>query len=185
MDVKTTLLNGVVEEEVYVEKLLGFETHDKQTHVCKLKKALYGLKQAPKTWYGKMDSFIMSLGFTKSKKDSNLYFKVEGGRPIILLMYAEDLFLTREDKLIADTKRRHAAEFEMKDLGMMHYFLGLELWQRSDGIFLGQGKYAVEILKRFAMMDYKAIATPIASNLKLLSNASFEAIDAVIQLFVP
>ena len=72
MDVKTTFLNGVVVEEVYVEQPLGFETHDRETHVCKLKKALYGLKQAPKTWYGRIDSFLSNLGFTKSKADSNL-----------------------------------------------------------------------------------------------------------------
>ena len=79
MDVKTVFLNGVVEEEVYVEQPLGFETHDRQSHVCKLKKTLYGLKQAPKTWYGRIDSFLMSLGFTKSKADPNLYYKVVDG----------------------------------------------------------------------------------------------------------
>ena len=81
--------------------------------------------------------------------------------------------------MIADTKRNLAAEFEMKDLGMMHYFLGMEVWQSTDGIFLGQGKYAVEILKRFGMMDYKDMATPMASNLKLLSDAPSEAVDAM------
>ena len=65
MDVKTDFLNGVVEEEVYVEQPLGFETHDMKSHVCKLKKALYGLKQTPKTWYDRIDSFLTSLGFTK------------------------------------------------------------------------------------------------------------------------
>jgi len=59
-----------------MEQPLGFETHDRQTHVCRLQKALYGLKQAPRTWYGRIDSFQTSLGFTKSKVDSNLYFKV-------------------------------------------------------------------------------------------------------------
>ena len=67
IDVKTALLNGVVEEEVYVEQPLGFETHDTKPHVCILKKALYGLKQEPRTWYGRIDSFLSSLGFTKSK----------------------------------------------------------------------------------------------------------------------
>ena len=66
----------------------------------------------------------------------------------------------------------------MKDLGMMHYFLGMEVWQNVDGVFLRQGKYAVEILKRFGMMDCKAITTPMASNLKLLSDASSKAVDA-------
>ena len=74
MDGKTTFLNGVVEEEVYVEQPLGFETHDRETHVCKLKKALYGLKQAPRRWYDRIDSFLTGLGFTKSKVDSNLYY---------------------------------------------------------------------------------------------------------------
>ena len=75
MDVKITFLNGVFKEEVYVEKPLGFETHDIHTHVQKLKNALYGLKHAPRTWYDMMDSFMMSLGFTKSKVDSKLLFQ--------------------------------------------------------------------------------------------------------------
>ena len=67
MDVKTAFLNGVVEEEVYVEKPLGFETNDRESHVCKLKKSMYGLKQEPRTWYDRIDVFLSSLGFTKSK----------------------------------------------------------------------------------------------------------------------
>ena len=123
MDVKTTFLNGVVEDEVYVEQPLRFEAHDRQTHVCKLKKSLYGLKQAVRTWYSKMDSFLTSLDFTKSKADSNLYYKVEKGNPVILLLYVYDMFVTGDDGLIIDTKMKLIVEFEMKDLGMMHYFL--------------------------------------------------------------
>ena len=93
---------------------------------------LYGLKQAPRTWYNRIDSFLTSLGFTKSKADSNLYYKVEEGNLVILLLYVDDRFVTSEDGLIADTKRKLAAEFEMKDLGMMHYFLGMEVWQNAD-----------------------------------------------------
>ena len=94
----------------------------------------------------------MALGFTESKADSNLYFKVEGGRPVMLLLYVDDLFLTGKEELIRDARRRLASEFKMKDLDMMHYFLGIEVWQKIDGISLGQGKYAVEIMKRFGMM---------------------------------
>ena len=112
--------------------------------VCKLKKALYKLKQTPRTWYDRMDSFLTSLGFTKSKADSNLYYKVEEGNPVILLLYVDDLFVIGVDELIADTNRKLATEFDMKDLGMMHYFLGMEVWHNADGISLGQG-----------MMDHK------------------------------
>ena len=96
--------------------------------MCKLKKALYGLKQTPRTWYDTMDNFLMNLGFTKSKANSNLYFKVECESPMILLLYVDDMFLTGEDELITDAKRRIIVEFEMKYLGMMHYFLGMEVW---------------------------------------------------------
>ena len=81
---------------------------------------------------------------------------------MILLLYVDDLFVTGRDGLIFDMKRKLAVEFKMKDLGMMHYFLVMEVWQNADGIFLGQGKYVVNVLKRFRMMDCKAITTPMA-----------------------
>ena len=95
------------------------------------------------TWYSRIDGFLSSLGFTKIKADSNLYYKVEKGNPMILLLYVDDLFVTGMDGLIANMKRKLAAKFKIKDLGMMHYFLGMEVWQNTDGIFLKQGKYAV------------------------------------------
>ena len=101
--------------------------HMRETHVCKLKKALYGLKQAPRTWYDRIDSFLSSLGFTKTKADSNLYYKVEEGNPVILLLYVDGMFVTGVDGLNADMKRNLTTEFEMKDLGMMHFFLGMEV----------------------------------------------------------
>jgi len=94
VDVKTTFLNGVIEEEVYIEQPQGFVIYGRESHVCKLKKALYGLKQAPRAWYAKIDSYLMSLGFTKSDADPNLYYKVEDGFPVILVLYVDDLFLT-------------------------------------------------------------------------------------------
>ena len=96
--------------------------------MCKLKKSLYGLKKASRTWYDKIGSFLSNLGFTKSKADSNLYYKVEEGNLVILLLYVDDLFVIGVDGLIADTKRNIDAKFEMKDLGMMHYFIGMEVW---------------------------------------------------------
>eukprot|EP00253_Pinus_taeda_P032337 PITA_32337 len=121
MDVKTTFLNGVIEEEVYIEQQEGFETHEKKSHVCRLKKALYGLNR-----------------------------HLEHG----------------SSRLIKDYKKNLAIEFDMKDLGQMHYFLGLEVWQPKGEIFLGQGRYAIEILKRFKMQDYKPMATLVITNWK-------------------
>lgn len=74
MDIKTTFLNGAIEEEVYIEQPEGFETHDNYTHVCRLKKVVCGLKQAPRTWYGRIDNYLQQLGFIKNDADPNLYF---------------------------------------------------------------------------------------------------------------
>ena len=121
MDVKTAFLHGSIKEEVYVEQPEGFEIYDRKSHVCRLKKALYGLKQAPRAWYEWIDSYLMKLGFTRSEADPNLYFKVEDDKPLILVLYVDDLFLTGADPLIHKCKREMASEFEMKDLG-------LEVW---------------------------------------------------------
>jgi hypothetical protein len=180
MDVKTAFLNDVTKEEVYIEQPQGFEVEGRKSHVCRLKKALYGLKQAPRAWYGRIDSFLTSLGFTESKADSNIYFKIMDNEPVILLLYVDDLFLTGEEKLIAECKKRLAAEFEMKDLGLIHYFLGLEVWQSPERIFLNQGKYRVEILKRFDMLECKSMNAPMEMKLKLLVDTLSDLIDATL-----
>eukprot|EP00253_Pinus_taeda_P023607 PITA_23607 len=129
MDIKTTFLNGVIEEEVYIEQPKGFETHEKKSHVCRLKKALYRLKQAPRRW------------------------------------------------LIEDCKKNLATKFDMKDLGQMDYFLGLEVWQQKSEIFLGQGRYATEILKRFKMQDCRPMATPMITNWKKIDASEDKEVD--------
>jgi len=80
MNVKTTFLNGMIEEEVYIEQLEGFETLDRESHVCQFKRALYGLKQAPRAWYTRIDSYFTRLGFTRSEADANLYHIVVEGK---------------------------------------------------------------------------------------------------------
>jgi hypothetical protein len=102
MDVKTAFLNGEIEEEVYTEQLEGFVIHDEKSHVCRLKKAMYGLKQAPRASYEKMDGFLMSLGFSKSVVDPNLYYHIVGDECLILVMYVDDLFLTGSERLIVE-----------------------------------------------------------------------------------
>jgi hypothetical protein len=132
--------------------------------VCILKKALYGLKQAPNAWYSRIDSYLQGMDFTKSEANSNLYDIIVGGEPLILVLYVDALFLTGSETFIAECKRDLALEYEMKDLGLMHYFMGLEVWQRDGQTFLGQGKYEVEILKRFGMQDYRPMSTPMVTN---------------------
>ena len=94
-----------------------------------------------------------------------MYYEVADGNQETLLLYMDDLFQTGEEKLILDSKRKLATEFEMKDLGTMHDFLGLEVWQKPRGIMLSQGKYAVEILKRFGTMDWESMTTSMTMDL--------------------
>ena len=104
MDVKTAFLNGVIEEDVYIEQPEDFIVHGSNSHVCRLKKAPYGVKQAPRAWYSRIDNYLQRLGFTKSDADSNLYFKVVGNHPLILVLYVDDLFLTSAKHQIASCK---------------------------------------------------------------------------------
>jgi hypothetical protein len=105
MDVNTAFLNGQVEEEVYIERPQSFVVQIKESHIRKLKKPLYGMKQAPRAWYARINNYLQSLDFSKSAVDPNLYFKVIENHPLILVLYVDDLFLTREEQLIAQCKR--------------------------------------------------------------------------------
>ena len=116
--------------------------------------------------------FLHNLGFSKSTVDSNLYFKVVHNHILILVLYVDDLFLTGEEQLIAQCKRELPSEFKMKDLGLMHYFLGLEVWQKPVEIFLTHGKYAVNVLQRFGMQDCKPMSIPMTTNLKKLPDSA-------------
>jgi len=128
MDVNTTFLSCLIEEEVYIKKPQGFKVHGRESQVCRWKKDLYGLKKAPRAWYSRLDGYLMSFGFTKSDVDPKLYYKVVYGDPLILVFYVEDFLLMGEERLVVKCKRELAYEFKIKDLGLMHYFLGLEVW---------------------------------------------------------
>ena len=131
MDVKTTFLNGKIEEEMYIDQPKGFEMFDHELHVYHLKRALYGLKQAPHASYTRINNY-----FTKIEEDANLYQIMVEGKLLIIALYVNDSILTVDEKLIKSCKKDLVREFEMKDLGMMHYFLGMEVWHSVDGIFL-------------------------------------------------
>ena len=98
-----------------------------ETHLCNLKRVLYGLKQALRAWYTQIDNYLQGLGFTKSEANANLCYIMIGGLSLILVLYVNDLMLTRDESLIKDCKEDLAREFEMKDIGLMHYFFRLEV----------------------------------------------------------
>jgi len=110
MDVKTTFLNSVIEEEVYIEQPEGFETFNRESHVCRLKRALYGLKQASRAWNTRIDNYFTRLGFTKSEADENLNDIVVEGKFLFIALYVDDLILTCDEKLIKYYKEDLARE---------------------------------------------------------------------------
>eukprot|EP00253_Pinus_taeda_P024925 PITA_24925 len=112
----------------------------------------------------RIDSYFTDLGFTKSEADANLYYIMVEGKPLIIFLYVDDLILTGDDQLIQSCKEDLAREFKMKDMGLMHYFLGMEVWQKDDEVFVSQGKYANEILRHFHMEKCKPMQTPLAGN---------------------
>ena len=117
------------------------------------------------------------MGFQNSEANPNLYFIMVGDDPLILLLYVDDLLITGGEKPIAACKKDLASEYEMTDIGLMHYFFGLEVWQEPRHIFLGQGKYAVDILRRFRMEDYRSMSTPMVTNWKKLHASKGELVD--------
>ena len=145
--------------------------------MCRLKKALYGLKQASRAWYEWIDTYFQKMGFVKSEVDANLYYLVVGAEILILVLYVDNMFLTSSLRFIVDCKRNLAEEFKLKDLGLMQYFLRMEVWQIDGEIFLGQGKYCIQILKIFGMEDYKAMSTPMITNWKKVDTTKEKDVD--------
>ena len=173
-------LNGIIEEEVYIEKPEGFEIFSSESDVCRLKIMLYGLKQAPHAWYTWIDNYFTGLGFTKSEADGNLYQILVEGKLLIIVLYVDDLILMGDEQLIHSCKADLEKEFEMKDLGLLHYFLGLEIWQWDGEIFVSQGKYAKEILINFNMESLKPMDTPLPGNWRKEDATFGEVVDATI-----
>ena len=168
MDVKLAFLNGELKEEVYVSQPPGFEEPNSENKVCKLIKVLYGLKQAPRAWYRRIDDFLRSIGFSKIYSDANVYVEKKDNYIVIIILYVDDLIIIGDnDDQIHHTQEQLKSEFEMTDLGLMHYCLGIEVWQQAGDIFISQRRYALEILKAFGMTECKPINTPIEANLKL------------------
>lgn len=137
MDVKTTILNGVVEEDICIDHPEGFVTFDRETHVYRLRRPLCGLKKEPCACYTSIDSYLSGISFTKSDTNANLYYIVIDANFLILVLYVDNLILIGEEKLIQSCKEDLARKFEMKDMGLMHYFPGLEVWSGDGDFFVG------------------------------------------------
>ncbi|KAH9768833.1 hypothetical protein KPL71_011754 [Citrus sinensis] len=146
--------------------------------VLRLKKALYGLKQAPRAWNSRIDKYFQEKGFTKCPYEHALYVKEKDGDILIVCLYVDDLIFTGSNpSLFEEFKRVMIKEFEMTDIGLMAYFLGIEVKQKEEGIFISQESYANEILKRFKMNDCKPISTPVECGVKLSKHDEGEDID--------
>ncbi|KAE8705435.1 hypothetical protein F3Y22_tig00110429pilonHSYRG01243 [Hibiscus syriacus] len=179
MDVKNAFLHGELDREIYMTQPMGFQSQDHPEYVCKLRKALYGLKQAPRAWYGKIAEFLTKSGYSVTPADSSLFVKANEGKLAIVLVYVDDLIITGDDEAeILQTKENLSVRFQMKELGQLKHFLGLEVDRTHEGIFLCQQKYAKDLLKRFGMLECKSTSTPMEPNIKMCAHEGKDLEDA-------
>ncbi|GJX06513.1 putative RNA-directed DNA polymerase [Tanacetum coccineum] len=163
-DVKNAFLNGYLEEEVYMDPPPGVKCSEK---VCRLKKALYGLKQSPRAWFGRFSSFMKKIGYKQSDANHTSFVK-NNGKVTTLIVYVDDMVVTRNyTEEMTNLQTILATEFELKDLGHLNYFLGIEVARSKSGISMCQRKYVLDLLTETGMLDCKPVETPIEMNHKL------------------
>ena len=138
--------------------------------MCKLKKSIYGLKQSPRCWNSTLDSCLKKMGFVQATGDPCLYISSEG-EMFLIAVYVDDILLAGKDgEKMAAIKQAFSQEFQVRDMGELHYFLGVKVVQDKDtgNIWIGQESYTESILRRFGMENCKAIRTPIDASTKLV-----------------
>ena len=168
LDVKNAFLYGDLDRQVFMEQPIGFVSKQFPNYVCCLKKALYGLKQAPRAWYGKVSQYLIFCGFRVSDSDSGLFIKSESNIHLLVLLYVDDMIISGENESeISNLRNDLSIRFEMKNLGEIGCFLGLEVEKSDLGYFVSQKGYAKSLLERFGMGESKEMATPMEPNLKL------------------
>ncbi|GJR07521.1 zinc finger, CCHC-type containing protein [Tanacetum coccineum] len=172
MDVKTTFLNGELDEEVYMNQPRGFIMPGNENKVCKLIKSLYGLKQAPKQWHQKFDEVILSNGYLLNQVDKCVYSKFdESGKGVIICLYVNDMLIFGTDQVYVDlTKEFLSSRFSMKDMGEADVILGISIKHESNGIAISQSHYIEKILKKFNYFDCTPVSTPMDTSEKLMPN---------------
>jgi hypothetical protein len=168
MDVKSSFLNDDLKEYILMAQPKGFEVEGQKHKFFKLVKDLYGLKQAPRDWYAKMDNYLQKVGFQQSESNDTLYFQMQDKHLVILVLYVDDLIIIgNNDVHIKWVKEKFKAGFKMIDLETLHYYLGVEVSQNPNKIFLSQTNYATELLNKFGMEDCKPSLTPMKKKFKL------------------
>jgi len=178
MDVKISFLNGFINEEVYDSQPPNFEDHQHPNHVYKLKKVLYGLKQAPRQWYERLSNFLLSHGYDRDKIDKTLFIIKSKSSIILVQIYVDDIiFGATNDCLCEEFLAAMQGEFEMSMMGELFFFLGLQVKQSKDGIFLSQTKYCKEILKKFEMENCKETSTPMSTSCYMDADLAGTTID--------
>nr|GEW60263.1 retrovirus-related Pol polyprotein from transposon TNT 1-94 [Tanacetum cinerariifolium] len=171
MDIKATFLNGILKEEVYVGQPPGCVSKQYPNHVYALDKALYGLKQAPRAWYDVLSQFLIESGFQKGSIDTTLFIKKKGKHIMLIQIYVDDIiFGSTNPKYCTKFSELMVKYFEMSMMGEMKFLLGLQVNQFSNGIFINQSKYILDILKRFGMENCYTVPTPMVEQAKLKLN---------------
>ena len=141
MDVKSTFLNGILEEEIYIEQPEGFFDENNKDKVCKLHKALYRLKQAPRAWYKRLQKYLVQIGFERTNDNNNMYIKSEEGKDILISkIFVDDIIFVGKEVLSKDFADKMKHEFEMSMFGEIKFFVGLQVHQLKHGIFVTQSK---------------------------------------------
>jgi hypothetical protein len=180
LDVKNAFLHGTLTETVYCSQPTGFIDADCPDLVCRLNRSLYGLKQAPWAWYSRFASYLASIGFVEAKSDTSLFIYRCGDDTVYLLLYIDDIVLMASTAdLLHRTIVALQREFAMKDLGPLHHFLGITAECRSQGLFLHQRQYAIDILERADMSDCKPCSTPVDTQAKLSEDSKGGEVTAV------
>ena len=171
-DVKTAFLNGVLDEEIYMEQPDGFVLDGQERKVCKLLKSLYGLKQAPKQWREKFERTLTAAGFVVNEADKCVYYRHGGGEGVMLCLYVDDILIFGTNmNVIKEVKDFLSCCFEMKDLGVADVNLNIKLLRYDDGgITLLQSHYVQKILSRFSYSDYKPSPTTYDTSVLLQKN---------------
>ncbi|GKA89547.1 putative ribonuclease H-like domain-containing protein [Tanacetum coccineum] len=177
MDVKSAFLYWKIEEEVYVCQPPGFEDPDFPDRVYKLEKALYGLHQAPRAWYETL-TYLLDNGFQRGKIDKTLFIRRDKGDILLVQVYVDDIiFGSTKKSLCTEFEKMMHKKFQMSSMGELTFFLGLQVKQKNDGIFISQDKYVTEILKKFSFTDVKTASTPMETQKLLLKDEDGEEVD--------